>query len=134
MNDFQGLVFLSPLEITLDVGGSQVCRMQTLADRVQTQFCVLQCLELSVVLSMVRGERRFGFSVVGGVDEGLTPRVDDIQPGECKVFRGSALYVSTCLLAMCCCKNLFNAEFVRNLMAPCKEPLSVALFRIVYRR
>ena len=53
---------------------------------------VLQCLELNAVLCMTSNDTRFGFSVVGGVDEGLTPRVDDIQPGKCEVFYYSALH------------------------------------------
>jgi hypothetical protein len=35
---------------------------------------------------MASNDRRFGFSVVGGVDEGVSPRVDDVQPGKCEVF------------------------------------------------
>jgi hypothetical protein len=55
---------------------------------------MLQCLELNVVLCMASTDRRFGFSVVGGVDEGLTPRVDDIQPGKCEVSHNSALHLN----------------------------------------
>lgn len=34
-----------------------------------------------VVVDMRPGERRFGFSVMGGLDEGFPPRIDDIAPG-----------------------------------------------------
>jgi hypothetical protein len=40
---------------------------------------------------MASSDRRFGFSVVGGVDEGVRPRVDDVQPGKCEVFHITAL-------------------------------------------
>jgi hypothetical protein len=42
---------------------------------------------------MASNDRRFGFSVVGGVDEGVRPRVDDVQPGKCEVFHNTALRV-----------------------------------------
>jgi len=47
-----------------------------------TRFSLLQCPELNLVLCLATSDKRFGFSVVGGVDEGLPPRVDDIQPGK----------------------------------------------------
>ncbi|XP_021936088.1 uncharacterized protein LOC110837834 isoform X2 [Zootermopsis nevadensis] len=40
----------------------------------------VQCQELNLGLCMMSNDRRFGFSVVGGVGEGVPPRVDDIQP------------------------------------------------------
>ena len=48
-------------------------------------------MQLNVVLCMASNDRRFGFSVVGGVDEGVRPRVDDVQPGKCQVFHNTAL-------------------------------------------
>jgi hypothetical protein len=48
-------------------------------------------VELNVVLCMASNDRRFGFSVVGGVDEGVRPRVDDVQPGKCEMFHNAAL-------------------------------------------
>ena len=35
----------------------------------------------SVMLELAENEKRFGFSVVGGVDEGFRPRIDDIVEG-----------------------------------------------------
>ena len=35
-----------------------------------------------VVLELTENEKRFGFSVVGGVDEGFRPRIDEIVAGE----------------------------------------------------
>ena len=34
-----------------------------------------------MVLELAENEKRFGFSVVGGVDEGFRPRIDDIVEG-----------------------------------------------------
>jgi hypothetical protein len=34
-----------------------------------------------VMVDMRLGEKRFGFSVMGGLDEGFPPRIDDIAPG-----------------------------------------------------
>lgn len=34
-----------------------------------------------VVLELAENEKRFGFSVVGGVDEGFRPRIDEIIEG-----------------------------------------------------
>lgn len=39
-----------------------------------------------VVVDMKPGERRFGFSVMGGLDEGFPPRIDDIAPGKFQGF------------------------------------------------
>ena len=33
------------------------------------------------MLELAENEKRFGFSVVGGVDEGFRPRIDDIVEG-----------------------------------------------------
>lgn len=46
---------------------------------------ILQDLEYEdhdVKLVMNNEDRRFGFSVIGGYDEGIAPRVDDITSGE----------------------------------------------------
>ena len=34
-----------------------------------------------MVLELTENEKRFGFSVVGGVDEGFRPRIDEIVEG-----------------------------------------------------
>ena len=35
----------------------------------------------SIVLEISDDEKRFGFSVVGGVDEGFHPRIDEVVEG-----------------------------------------------------
>ena len=37
--------------------------------------------ELDVVMTLDSGERRFGFSVIGGIDEGFPARVESIAAG-----------------------------------------------------
>lgn len=37
--------------------------------------------ERQVTVFMEPGDQRFGFSVIGGVDEGFVPRVDDVAKG-----------------------------------------------------
>ncbi|XP_038075964.1 uncharacterized protein LOC119743625 [Patiria miniata] len=38
--------------------------------------------EASVVLEMLDDDERFGFSVMGGIEEGFLPKVDEILPGK----------------------------------------------------
>ena len=38
-------------------------------------------MEFSVNVRILGDEKRFGFSVMGGVDEGFPPRIDEISPG-----------------------------------------------------
>jgi hypothetical protein len=45
-------------------------------------FQDLEYEEFDLSLLMNDDEVRFGFSVIGGYDEGIAPRVDDVSPGE----------------------------------------------------
>jgi hypothetical protein len=47
---------------------------------------------------MTNSDSRFGFSVIGGVGEGLSPRVDDVQPGKHQLSLWQSYYNSTLLL------------------------------------
>ena len=38
-------------------------------------------MEFSVNVRILGDEKRFGFSVMGGTDEGFPPRIDEISPG-----------------------------------------------------
>ena len=38
-------------------------------------------MEFSVNVRILGDEKRFGFSVMGGVDEGFPPRIDEISKG-----------------------------------------------------
>ena len=38
--------------------------------------------EFSVNVRILGDEKRFGFSVMGGTDEGFPPRIDDISEGK----------------------------------------------------
>ena len=38
-------------------------------------------MEFAVNVRILGDEKRFGFSVMGGVDEGFPPRIDEISPG-----------------------------------------------------
>ena len=38
-------------------------------------------VEFAVNVRILGDEKRFGFSVMGGVDEGFPPRIDEISPG-----------------------------------------------------
>ena len=38
-------------------------------------------VEFSVNVRILGDEKRFGFSVMGGVDEGFPPRIDEVSPG-----------------------------------------------------
>ena len=38
--------------------------------------------DLEVFLAMEQTDRRFGFSVVGGIDEGFPPKIDGISDGK----------------------------------------------------
>lgn len=40
----------------------------------------------SIVLEITEDEKRFGFSVVGGVDEGFHPRIDEVVEGTAHVI------------------------------------------------
>ena len=46
---------------------------------------------------MEEDEPRFGFSVMGGEDEGFRPRVDEVSMGEWIVFLGSDFFSTTTL-------------------------------------
>ena len=41
-----------------------------------------EAVEFSVNVRILGDEKRFGFSVMGGVDEGFPPRIDEISKGE----------------------------------------------------
>lgn len=70
---------------------------------------------------MMSNDRRFGFSVVGGVGEGVPPRVDDIQPG-----RAPTGFITTALLFRAYYKNAFyNSVAVETL-------LQAYFYRFVY--
>ena len=45
----------------------------------------LEYEEHEVDLFMSDDDKRFGFSVIGGYDEGIAPRVDDITAGRWKM-------------------------------------------------
>ena len=40
-------------------------------------------MEFSVNVRILGDEKRFGFSVMGGEDEGFPPRIDEISEGMC---------------------------------------------------
>ena len=44
------------------------------------------CFQVTSELEISMGDdcRRFGFSVIGGADEGIPPKIDDIAKGECQ--------------------------------------------------
>jgi hypothetical protein len=46
-----------------------------------------QPYEFSINVRIVGEEKRFGFSVMGGIDEGFPPRIDNIVKGRyaCKI-------------------------------------------------
>lgn len=39
-------------------------------------------MEFAVNVRILGDEKRFGFSVMGGVDEGFPPRIDEISEGK----------------------------------------------------
>ena len=39
-------------------------------------------------------DRRFGFSVMGGIDEGFPPRIDDIAPGTNQIVKYLYQFIS----------------------------------------
>ena len=41
-----------------------------------------EAVEFSVNVRILGDEKRFGFSVMGGVDEGFPPRIDEISKGD----------------------------------------------------
>ncbi len=41
-----------------------------------------QCIIYEVEMAMVGSQRRFGFSLMGGAEEGFPARVDEITPGK----------------------------------------------------
>lgn len=43
-------------------------------------------MEFSVNVRILGDEKRFGFSVMGGVDEGFPPRIDEISKGRLQLF------------------------------------------------
>jgi hypothetical protein len=51
---------------------------------------------LDFEIKLVNDERRFGFSVIGGMDEGFPPCIDEVSPG--KHFAVD-LNLPSCLLA-----------------------------------
>ena len=56
----------------------------TASDSVKVDITALRKLaskEFDVVMKLESGEKRFGFSVIGGIDEGFPPRVESIAGG-----------------------------------------------------
>ena len=47
-----------------------------------------EAVEFSVNVRILGDEKRFGFSVMGGVDEGFPPRIDEISKGEFIQYMG----------------------------------------------
>ncbi|XP_012557503.1 protein PALS1 isoform X1 [Hydra vulgaris] len=47
----------------------------------QSSNNLADCEISTILIEMGPSDRRFGFSVMGGIDEGFPPRIDDISPG-----------------------------------------------------
>jgi hypothetical protein len=75
-----------------------------------------------VLLELAENEKRFGFSVVGGVDEGFRPRIDEIVEGSVhKIYTSFSHEKQTLYYLQKLGENLRKDDINREIKCQCRK-------------